>query len=61
MRQSQKVPGSDYTLYSGTYFIPEGQPSNTHPYDIVATGPGKTVTNTFNSWLKIPEKIIFNS
>ena len=61
MLPSQKVPGSGYTLYSGTYLIPQGQPSNTHPYDIVATGRGKTVTNTFNSWLKIPEKIIFNS
>ncbi|KAH8886022.1 heme peroxidase [Thozetella sp. PMI_491] len=58
MTASQTIPGTNYTLYTGLYSIQPQSPLNSHPYDLVATGPGGTTTNTYNSWTNIARKIV---
>ncbi|PTB44240.1 hypothetical protein M441DRAFT_66006 [Trichoderma asperellum CBS 433.97] len=56
MKPLNKIPGTEYTLYSGTW---QGKvPTNTHPFDIVATGQKSTVSSLFNTWDNVPQ--IFN-
>jgi hypothetical protein len=52
MAVSGKLPGTNYTLYNVSYT--RDRLENTHPFDVVATGPGMTVTNNFNDWFKFP-------
>ncbi|KAM0261527.1 hypothetical protein ACHAQJ_002210 [Trichoderma viride] len=52
MRPLNKIPGTNFTLYTGTW-----QSNNriiTHPFDVVATGPTRTVSSLFNSWDNVP-------
>lgn len=56
MKPLNKIPGTEYTLYSGTW---QGKvPTNTHPFDVVATGRKGTVSSLFNTWDNVPQ--IFN-
>ncbi|KAH8887236.1 heme peroxidase [Thozetella sp. PMI_491] len=48
MVPSLRLERSNYTLYNGVYTTLKSGVN--HPYDIVATGPGVTVSNKFLQW-----------
>ncbi|KAH8894419.1 heme peroxidase [Thozetella sp. PMI_491] len=50
MSPSGTLAGTNYTFYTGVYPAPG---FSRHPYDVVATGPGISVANKFNSWSNI--------
>jgi hypothetical protein len=56
MIRSGKIAGTNFTLYNGVRkLVGETIPN---PYDIVATGPTKTLKNTFNDWSPIFETMV---
>lgn len=53
MKPLNKVPGTNHTLYFGTW---TGEvAAGTNPFDIVATGQKSTVSSLFNTWDNVPE------
>lgn len=51
MEPSGKISGTNFTLYRGTW--QSSGPltaTSSHPFDLVAQGPTKTVSSLFNSW-----------
>jgi hypothetical protein len=53
MKALSKVPGTNHTLYIGTW---KGEATaEINPFDIVATGYKGTVSSLFNTWDNVPE------
>ncbi len=59
MSPASKIPGTGYTLYTGLYSSSLNLNFHAHPYDVVATGHGVTVSNTYNSWSLLPVNVEF--
>ncbi|RFU75382.1 wsc domain-containing [Trichoderma arundinaceum] len=52
LKPSHKIQGTSFTIYTGTW--QSNSAAISHPFDVVATGPTRTVSSLFNSWQDIP-------